>query len=878
MARKQHNLNSWQWRAGNTNGVAQADSLKEWKPVQSFPSVIQMELAANKLIPDYNIGENERQIQWVGEVDWEYQTSFSTPEDANAENVDLVFEGLDTVATVTLNGAEILKSDNMFVPARVAVKQHLKPVGETNELHIAFESPVKAGLALEEKHGARKSMMRDKKRMHLRKAQYSWGWDWGPIVLTSGPWLPVYLDTYDTRIDSVYVRTTQTEDHSSSQVTVNVEVANPKKGASAKVTVADGASTEVGSATVELDDSGKGSVTFDVKLPKLWWPNGQGEPHLYTAKVVLTGSDSAIVDETATRFGIRTIEIIQRPLKDAPGTTFMFRVNGRDIFSQGGDWIPADNLLPTISRERYFEWVRLAKFNHLNMIRVWGGGIYETDDFFDACDENGMLVWHDYAFACGDFPTHDDYIESVRKEAELNTKRIRNHPSLALLCGGNEDFMLNDWEKVEYDHADLTGPFDNTNFPQRKIYLDLLPKVAKEVCPDVTYWANSPWGGATANDTTVGDIHQWSVWHLEQLPYQEYKNLSGRFVSEFGMHGFPIKRTVDHFTRGAKPEQCHPQSRLIDCHNKGHGAHTRIARYLAENFRFDMTNLDNFVYSSQLMQSEAYGCALRSWKRLFNGEGEEKCAGAIIWQFNDVYPVTSWAYVDYFLRPKPAFYSIRREFAPLSVGVERTPWTRWVDEDKPNASSIPGFDIFAHNTTPNDVTCDLVLRAYDFATGKYTVLPAEDAKRSVTLKAGRNNELGSLKKQNSWTEDSLVILELTLVESGSGKELARFVDWPEPYRYLYWPAGTDVAIKLDEAGENADGWENVVTISSEQPLKGVWLEPVYDGTEKDEDPEPLWEDNMVDLVPGSERNLRVKGLKGRKVKARFLADWEVKKA
>lgn len=365
------------------------------------------------------------------------------------------------------------------------------------------------------------------------------------------------------------------------------------------------------------------------------------------------------------------------------------------------------------------------------------------------------------------------------------------------------------------------------------------------------------------------------MWHLEQLPYQEYKNVSGRFVSEFGMHGFPIKRTVDHFTRGARPEERHPQSRLIDCHNKGHGAHTRIARYLAENFRFDMTSLDNFVYSSQLMQSEAYGYALRSWKRLFNGEGEQKCAGAIIWQFNDIYPVTSWAYVDYFLRPKPAFYTIRREFAPVTVGVERKPATRWVDEDKANASVVPSFEIFAHNTSSEEVVCDLVLRAYDFASGQYTEL-GDATKRAVSLKAGRNTEIRTLESVPSWTEDTLVVLEATLV-SGSGKELARFVDWPEPYRYLYWPTGTKLSVTVTDAAENSEGWESIVTVSSEQALKGVWLEPVYDGSEKEEDPEPLWEDNMVDLLPGSERALRVKGLKGRKVHGRFLADWEVKR-
>lgn len=348
--------------------------------------------------------------------------------------------------------------------------------------------------------------------------------------------------------------------------------------------------------------------------------------------------------------------------------------------------------------------------------------------------------------------------------------------------------------------------------------------------------------------------------------------MAGRFVSEFGMHGFPVLRTVDYFLRGARDNERHPQSKLIDCHNKGHGAHTRIARYLAENFRFDMTSLKSFVYSSQLMQSEAYGYALRDWKRLFNGEGKEECAGAIIWQLNDVYPSTSWAFVDYFLRPKPSYYTIRRAFEPISIGVERTPNTMWVDEDRPSKSKIPTFEVFAHNTTTHERRLSLILRAYDFQKGKWTDL-GKKSERDVVLGAGKNTELGKLDKQDAWTEESLIILEALLVNTKSGDVLARYVDWPEPYRYLNWPKDTSISIKVSSNASSE--WENKITVVSAQPLKGVWLEPVYDGSEEDNEPEPLWEDNMFDLMPGREISVGVRGLKGRKVQARFMYDWEV---
>jgi len=446
--------------------------------------------------------------------------------------------------------------------------------------------------------------------------------------------------------------------------------------------------------------------------------------------------------------------------------------------------------------------------------------------------------------------------------------------------------MLCDWYGTKFDFADLEGPFEDKPFPQRKIYLQLLPEVASRLAPNIPYWANSPWsaGDQPASDYTVGDVHQWYVWHADQKPYQQYKDLSGRFVSEFGMHGFPVMRTVETFAPNGRDR--HPQSRAIDCHNKGRGAETRIARYLAENFRYDNVKLENFAYCTQLLQSEAYGYALRDWKRKFRGKGKEECAGALIWQLNDVYPVTSWAYIDYYLRPKPSFYTIRRAFAPISLGIERTPRSRCVDENNPRDSNIPTFSIFAHNTTTKDVRATLVLKAYDFHTGVWTSLQHLDAEREVTLTAGYNTELRDLKPHSTWTEESLIILSGSLLDPMTKDVLARIVDWPEPFRYLIWPLDTtvDVVVTWMEAGPSGESegsgivHEHKVSVRANHPVKGVWLEPIYDGNETEDEPEPLWSDNMFDLLPGEELLILVKGLRGRRVKARFLGDWEVGKS
>ncbi|KAK5309247.1 hypothetical protein LTR93_012242, partial [Exophiala xenobiotica] len=363
----------WQWRLASSNGNANAEAtaeIQQWTPVKSFPSVVQMELLAHNLIPDPNVGENERLIQWVGEADWEYACEFSTPaDDANHEHVELSFEGLDTFATVWMNGTEIVKSDNMFIPRRVDVRGLLRHTGQKNELVILFESPIKKGKELEAKFGPRKFVaMRDKKRMHERKAQYHWGWDWGPIMLTSGPYRPVHLEAYNSRIEDVYITTSVRADGSSAVVAVRVEITDPDSDHKLEVVMHDRKGQQVAKQGAAVDNKQK-NFEFFIQSPELWWPNGQGEQPLYSVNVMLQSEKQGLVDQKCKRLGIRTIKLIQRPLESAPGTTFMFSVNSREIFIQGGDWIPADNLLPTITRKRYFDWVQIAKTCHINMIR-----------------------------------------------------------------------------------------------------------------------------------------------------------------------------------------------------------------------------------------------------------------------------------------------------------------------------------------------------------------------------------------------------------------------------------------------------------------------------------------------------------------------------
>lgn len=357
-------------------------------------------------------------------------------------------------------------------------------------------------------------------------------------MVACGPYLPIYLEMYNIRIEDVSITAKLVEDHTSAEICVVTKLSSPLPSSmNFQVEIADAEGQVVAKHQLGNTHSSTLDHKITIQDPNLWWPNGLGSQNLYTAKATLLSStNTETVDDKSTKFGIRTITLIQRPLRFSPGTTFMFSINNQHTFIQGANWVPADNLLPHLTRSRYFSILNMAKRANFNMIRVWGGGIYESEDFFDACDELGLLVWHDYAFACGDFPVHEEFLESVAKEVRAQTIRLRNRASLALICGGNEDFMLADeegeplpglWMKTlvltarrdmevlmfdrkHYDHTDTIGPFDDSEFPQRKLYLDIIPKIVKELCPGIQYWPNSPWGGKEkANDPTVGDIHQW---------------------------------------------------------------------------------------------------------------------------------------------------------------------------------------------------------------------------------------------------------------------------------------------------------------------------------------------------------------------------------
>ncbi|KAH6657230.1 glycoside hydrolase family 2 protein [Truncatella angustata] len=817
-------------------------------PVGQFPTHVHLDLLSHKLIPDPYIGKNELEVQWIGEKAWVYKTSFKSPTVEGSAKAVLAFDGLDTFATVVLNGKIILETENMFLPERVDVTSVLKLDGE-NELVISFDSAYLRGWKLVEKYPDHKwgCWNGDSSRLAVRKSQYHWGWDWGPALLTCGPWRPINLEVYDSKISDLWCDIDVEESLRTATVKVNTSV----DGNTAKVRF-DVSLNDQSLAGQEVEGT---DATFTINDPELWYPVRYGKQPLYTIKATLL-ENGIEIDSVSKKIGLRRAQLVQRPLKEQPGTSFFFEINNIPIFCGGSDWIPADNFIPRISKERYYDWVKLVADGNQFMIRVWGGGIYEEQAFYDACDELGILVWQDFMFGCGNYPAWPELLDSIKREAEENIKLLRHHPSIVIWAGNNEDYQYAESENLTWDHKDHNAEgWLKTDFPARYIYEKILPDACKELIPATYYHPGSPWGGVDTHDPTVGDIHQWNVWHGTQEKYQNFDKLVGRFVSEFGMEAFPSVKTIDAFLPLGKDDpDRYPQSSTIDFHNKADGHERRIALYLVENMRYAPDPLEQFVYCTQLMQAECLASAYRLWKRQWKGPGREYCAGALVWQINDCWPVTSWAICDYYLRPKHAYYTVKREMAPISVGMTRrehkTPrdkYTRVYIDTKVQV------EIWGSNLMLEDLEVDCIVKAWDVETGKETY--SKTVAEKLRLPKNQSTEVIAMDvPATKKGEEGKTVVASYLIQNG--KQIARYVNWPEPLKYLHLQKPEHLKAVLSDDATS-------VAISAEVPIKGVALEC--------EDDDVKFDDNLVDIVPGETVIIAVKGAKkSSKITTRYL--------
>ncbi|GFF42645.1 probable beta-mannosidase B [Aspergillus udagawae] len=807
-----------------------------WMPVPVVPSVVHQDLQANNKLKDPYIGFNELEARWVNEKSWTYKTVFQKPAAPAGSCIVLAFDGLDTFAKVKLDGNVILESDNMFLAHRVDVTKALEAEGD-HILEIDFDCAFLLAKELRKqdpKHNWA-SFNGDPSRLSVRKAQYHWGWDWGPVLMTAGIWREVRLEVYSARVADLWTEVQLASDYQSARLTAFAEVESVDSGSYKACFTLSLHGQEIAREEIDLTEYGTAKATFDVKGPSLWWPHGYGDATLYDVSVSLRREQEEL-HQVSKKFGIRTAEVIQQP--DKHGKSFFFRINGVDIFCGGSCWIPADNLLPSITAERYRKWIELMVHGRQVMIRVWGGGNYEDNSFYDACDELGVMVWQDFMFGCGNYPTWPNLLESIRKESVYNVRRLRHHPSIVIWVGNNEDYQVQEQAGLTYNYEDKDPEsWLKTDFPARYIYEKLLPEVVQEFCPSTFYHPGSPWGdGKTTSDPTVGDMHQWNVWHGTQEKYQIFDTLGGRFNSEFGMEAFPHMSTINYFVENEADK--YPQSHVLDFHNKADGHERRIATYLVENLR-TATDLETHIYLTQVVQAETMMFGYRGWRRQW-GDARH-CGGALLWQLNDCWPTISWAIVDYFLRPKPAFYAVARVLNPIAVGVRREHHDWSVTHAQPPKTSK--FELWVASSRQQEVRGTVELRFLSVNTGLEVRERIVHENVSIAPNGTTNLIVDGLIDHKVHSEPHVLAARIWV----DGQLVARDVDWPQPFKYLDL---SDRGLEVKKVSESKD--EQILLISTHKPVKCLVFEE-REGVRIS--------DSAMDIVPGDDQRVTIKGLK-----------------
>lgn len=630
---------------------------KEWLPA-TVPGGVHTDLLALGRIPDPFVADNENQVQWIAENDWEYRLAF-TPTDGllAAERLRLVCDGLDTLAEVSMNGELLGKADNAFRRWTWNLAGKLKK-GE-NELLVVFRAPV-AFITARQKEKPLRGGGDIPGGPHLRKAPCQWGWDWGPKLPPIGIWKDIRIEGYSTaRLDDVHVR----QQHADGKVTLSAEVTveqwqEARLQAAMKITSPDGETVMVEAQPSRYADQAPFCILqSEIINPALWWPNEYGSQPLYDLEVTLQAGES-VLDRRAYRVGLCTVELRREP--DEWGESFEFVVNGVPLFAKGANWIPADSFPTRLSDAHLEHLVKSAAAAHMNMLRVWGGGFYEDERFYDLCDGYGLLVWQDFTFACGVYPEDEAFAENVRQEAVENVRRLRHRASLALWCGNNE--MEQGWVDWKWDDpADpavqrLKAGYDRT-------FHHLLPSVVAAEDPDRPYWPSSASSGipfSEPNGQVRGDVHYWDVWHGRK-PFTAYREQFPRFMSEFGFQALPPYKTIQTY---AAPEDRNMTSYVMEHHQRSGSGNGLMVAQMTETFRMPK-DFESLVYLSMVLQAEGIRYGVEHWRR-----SRARVGGTLIWQLNDCWPVASWSSLDYFGRWKALHYAAKRFYAPLLLSVQ----------------------------------------------------------------------------------------------------------------------------------------------------------------------------------------------------------------
>ncbi|MBV8325440.1 glycoside hydrolase family 2 protein [Chryseobacterium sp.] len=721
------NLSSenWQFKSSKDNN---------WLPAK-VPGTVHLDLMNNKIIEDPFKDENEKKVQWIENEDWEYQTNFKiSAKELKNDNVNLVFNGLDTFSEIYLNGKLLKKTDNMFRKWEIPVKQNLK-IGD-NLLQIKFKSAVNTGKELAKKVPF---TMPESPRSFVRKAQYQFGWDWGPRLVTTGIWKDIQLEFWNNaKFENIKIEQKNLS-NTIADLNIHTSIQADKEGKYAVVINNKSNIIQLKRGQNQID------IPFTIQNPKLWQPNGWGEAYLYDMKFSLQKDSKNLSDKTL-KLGLRTIELIQE--KDEKGKSFYFKVNGNPLYIKGTNWIPADSFSPRITKEKYQKLVKDSKEAHMNMIRIWGGGIYEDDEFYKACDENGILVWQDFMFAGSFYPADEEFLNNVKEEVKDQVKRLQNHPSIALWCGNNEiDEAIVNWgyqKQFNYSKNDSIQVWKD----YKKLFHEVIPGALKEnlTADKNIYWPSSPsigWGHKES--LTEGDSHYWGVWWGEQ-PFEIYNEKVGRFMSEYGFQGMPTLETTTSMFSGVP--DLNLQNSTIKAHEK-HGRGWEIINgYMKRDYQTP-TDFVKYNYISQLLQAKGMQMAIEAHRR-----ARPYNMGTLYWQLNDCWPVVSWSSIDYLGNWKAFHYQAKRSFEPMLVSVSEMP---------------ESYGIYCINDLLDDMQINSKVELVDF---EGRVLWTAGATARLLANTGEKHM--EVKKENFSKFDLSKAVLKVIIENGSSKSETLF--------------------------------------------------------------------------------------------------------
>ncbi|MBP6445926.1 MAG: glycoside hydrolase family 2 protein [Saprospiraceae bacterium] len=763
----------------------------------TVPGTVHTDLMKNGVIADPFYGDNEEKVKWIENETWEYQTTFViTAAELASKIIDLRFEGLDTYADVSLNGKNILSANNMFRTWNIPVKSQLKP--GKNQLKIVFRPAKSEGAKMA---ASLPYKMPEGERVFTRKAQYHYGWDWGPKFVTAGIWQDVTLRfRNEAEITHVsYVQEELTDQLARLSFKCTVDVPN---GGDYSISINDkdhNIQLKTGENTI--------SLPYDIQNPKRWWTNGLGSPHLYPFMISLKKSQK-LIDTRSMNIGLRTIELVQE--KDKVGTSFYIKLNGIPVFMKGANYIPPHSFLPSARENVYKALIKNTVEGNMNMLRVWGGGVYAEDVFYDECDKNGILVWQDFMFACAMYPGDTEFLNNVKQEVIDNVRRLENHACIALWCGNNEiDEAWHNWgwqKQFNYSEKDSTKIWHD----YVKLFHELIPNTLQEILPSHKniYWPSSPsigWG--RKESMTQGDSHYWGVWWGLQ-PFDVYKEKTGRFMSEYGFQGMP---PVSSFQKFIPKTQLELNSSAVKSHQKHPTGYQTIQTYMERDYKTPL-KFDDYVYVSQILQAEGMKVAMEAHRRSM-----PHCMGSLYWQLNDCWPVTSWSSVDYYGMWKAFHYQVKRSFEPILLSFHK--------EDKQ-------IKLYMVNDLLNASAGTLNIQLIDF---NGNTLWSDT--RNVNIKANMSEVIYSSAEDVFFKFDSTrTILQADFIASDQTMMSASYLFAKSKNLNLDKPA-----IKIKHVGRNA------IEISADKFVKDLYL--ISDSIH--------FSDNFFDLLPGRIKKIKL---------------------